>query len=160
MCQHGRGQVSDEGESLGVQVLEHCVQFPAADKADGIGVDLATKEGHGPACMEVAGVDVVSGEIEVGKGVGRRMEDHGEVSGCEGGTVVATDIGAQRRGSRATSPTEGDTPTGEGVDGAGSGVTAVGMANDLTPCVIFLVVESEGNVRRTVQVCVRGSGGV
>ena len=127
MCQHGRGQVSDEGESLGVHVPEHCVRFPVADEADGVGVDLATKEGHGPACTEAAGVDVVGGETEVGKGVSGRAEDHGEVSGCEGGTAVATDVGAQWRGRRAARPTEGDAPIGEGVDRAGGGVTAVGF---------------------------------
>ena len=160
MCQHGCSQVSDEGESLGVQVPEHCIRFPAADEADGVGVDLATKECHGPSCTEAAGVDVLSGETEVREGVCGRMEDRGEVSGCEGGTAVAADVGAQWCGSRATSLTEGDTPLGEGIDGACGGVTTVGMANDLAPFAIFLVVESEGDVRCTVQVRFGGSGGV
>ena len=143
-----------------MQVPEHCIRFPAADEADGVGVDLATKDGHGPACTEAAGVDVMCGKTEVGKGMSGRAEDHGEVSGCEGGTAVATDVGAQWRGRRATRPTEGETRIDEGVDGAGGGVTAAGMANDLAPFTIFLVVECEGNVRRTVQVCVGSSGGV
>ena len=160
MCQHGCSQVSDEGESLGVQVPEYCIRFPGADEANGVGVNLATKEGHGPTCTEAAGIHVVGGKTVVGKGVSGRAEDHGEVRGCEGGTAVATDVGAQWRGRRATSPTEGDAPIGEGVDGASGGVTAVGMANDLAPFSIFLVVESEGNVGRTVQVCIGSSGGV
>ena len=143
-----------------MEVPEHCVRFPVTDEADGVGIDLATEEGHGPASMEAAGIDVVCRETEVGKGVGRTMEDRGEVGGCEGGTAGAADVGAQRRGGRATSPTEGDTPIGEDVDGAGGGVAAAGMANDLAPFAIFLVVESEGNVCRMVQVGVRGSGGV
>ena len=79
-------------------------------------------------------------------------EDPGEVSGCEGGTAGATGVGAQWRGRRATRPTEGDVPTGEGVDGAGEGVTAAGMANDLAPFAILLVVEGEGNMCGAVQV--------
>ena len=86
-------------------------------------------------------------------------EDHGEVIGCEGGTAGATDVGAQWRGCRATRPTEGDAPTGEGVDGAGGGVAAAGMANDLASFAILLVVEGEGDVCGTVQVGVgRGDG--
>ena len=78
-------------------------------------------------------------------------EDHGEVIGCEGGTAGATDVGAQWRGCRA--------PTGEGVDWAGGGVAAAGMANDLASFAILLVVEGEGDVRGTVQVGVgRGDG--
>ena len=41
MCQHGGGQVTNEGKGLGMQVSKHRVQFPAADEADGIGIDLA-----------------------------------------------------------------------------------------------------------------------
>ena len=137
--------VWDEWESLGVQVPEHCIRFPAADEADGVGVDLTTQEGHGPACPEAAGVDVVGGKTEVRKGVSGRAEENGEVSGCEGGTAGATDVGAQWRGRRATRPTKGDAPTGEGVDGAGGGVTAAGMANDLAP---FAIVWSS-KVRET-----------
>ena len=102
----------------------------------------------------------MGGKTEIGNGVSGGAEDHGEVSGFEGGMAGATDVGEQWRGRRATRPTEGDAPTGEGVDGAGSGVTAVGMANDLARFAILLVVESEGNVRCTVQVGVGRSDGV
>ena len=64
----------------------------------------------------------------------------------------ATDIGAQGRRRRAACPAEGDAPTGEGVDGAGSGVAAVGMADDLASLAVLLVVEGEGDVRGTVQI--------
>ena len=49
MCQHGGGQVTNQGKGLGMQVSEHRVRFPAADEADGIGIDLAAEERHGPA---------------------------------------------------------------------------------------------------------------
>ena len=46
---HGGGQVLDEGKSLGVQILKHHIRFPAADKADGVGINLAAEERHGPS---------------------------------------------------------------------------------------------------------------
>ena len=106
------------------------------------------------------GVDVVGEKTEVGRGVSGGAEDHGEVSGCEGGTAGATGVGAQWRGCRATRPTEVDAPTGEGVDGAGGGVTAAGMANDLAPFAILLVVEGKGNMCGAVQVGVGRRDGV
>ena len=83
MGQHGCGQVSNEGKSLGVQILKHCVRFPVADEADGVGVDLTAEERHGPSHALAAGVDVGSGETEACEGMCRGMEDCGEVIGGE-----------------------------------------------------------------------------
>ena len=131
-----------------------------ADKADGVGIDLAAEECHGSACAEAAGVNVVCGEPEVGKGVCRLTEYHGEVIGCEGEVAAAPGISAQRGGGCATTLAESDTPFGEGVDGACGGVTTAGVADDFAPFTIFLVVECDGDMRRPVQVRGGGRGGV
>ena len=83
MCQNGGGQVLDEGKSLGMQIPKHHIQFPAADKADGIGINLAAEELHGPSRTSAAGVDVRRGETEAGEGVCRGTENRGEVIGGE-----------------------------------------------------------------------------
>ena len=70
MHEHGGSQVSNEGESLGMQISEHGIRFPAADEADGVGIDLATKKCHGPSGAQAAGIDVRGSEAEARAGLG------------------------------------------------------------------------------------------
>ena len=55
---------------------------------------------------------------------------------------------------------DGDTPLGQGIDGASGGMPTACVTNDFTLLTIFLIVEGEGGIHCPVQVCLGGGGGV
>ena len=78
---HEAGMAPHEDGDLGVEIPEHGVGIPPADKSDAIGVDFGAKEGHGTRRAERLGADVLGVKAEcireTGTGLTKQPRDTG-----------------------------------------------------------------------------------
>ena len=65
--EQGEGSVGEQGVSevvnqrqcLGMEVMEHGIGLPLADKPNGICVHTATKQDHSPTCTKAVGIHII-----------------------------------------------------------------------------------------------------
>lgn len=143
MLGHGRGEVSHERESLGMEVPEEGVAFPTAHQANDISVNASAKKGHGPTTTQTAGFQTGRGDSKFGKGQEGVAEGGGDVAGADGGDrgggVDSVDRGV---GGGIVEAQVADT-IDEGDDGTREGGIGATVSNTFAPDPTLLVGESE-----------------
>ena len=64
---HGWGEVHHERVGLKVQVAQHFIGAPAANKLDDVGINLSAEQCHGASRAKSASGDVFGLEVQVGR---------------------------------------------------------------------------------------------
>ena len=60
--EHASGEVRHEGSGLQVEVTEHFVGSPSAQKADDVGIDVGAEESISASGSEAAGSNIIGKE--------------------------------------------------------------------------------------------------
>ena len=133
MFDHCGGEIGDERESLGMEVTEDGIGFPAAHQLDDIGVNVATQEGHGPAGAEGARRYVARFVVQRRQRSGGERKETREVCVGKEATVVVDVVGTEFRVVGGVVGAEVlDTAT-KGAYGTGPGMTAASVAKAKKP---------------------------
>ena len=78
-----------------MEIAKHGIAFPTAHKPDGVGIHVATQQGHGATSAQAVGIHVGRAKTDVQEG--------GSSSAEQGGDVVAGDVvpaGAHKVGAQ------------------------------------------------------------
>ena len=78
-----------------MEIVKHGVAFPPAHKLNGVGIHVATQQGHGATSMQAVGIHVGQAKTDVREGSSSSVE--------QGGDVVAGDMvpaGAHKVGAK------------------------------------------------------------
>ena len=103
MLEHERSKVTHDRFGLDVEVAEHLIAAPPADKANRVRVDVGTQEGHGSGRSKGARGDVVSQEAKCGTKEGDgQFQGAGDVGRRDSSPAVGKKEPGNREGEVGT----------------------------------------------------------
>ena len=157
---HQGGEIAHDRLGLEMEVAKHLIRPPTSQKANHVGVDVSTQEGHCASGTEAACGDIRGKKAKVAWAEGNDGDAEG-VSDVGGGDLApggALKVQAEGRVGRGTRAAEVNDAAGEGKDGAELGVAGAGKANDLAPDAVFLGGKGEAAKGGGKKFGVGGSG--
>ena len=79
-----------------MQITKLGVEFPPTNELNNAGIDFAAKEGHGSACTEASGRDIIGSVVEMRKRRDGNFEEGGDVGTGDGSPFVPVTEVAER----------------------------------------------------------------
>jgi hypothetical protein len=141
-----------DGLRLHVQVAEHFVGPPSANKADDVGIDLGTQQSHCPCSTQWTRTDVRGKETELRgiKQMNSTAQSGGNLTGHDRVALSVHKICSQDGRLDGTMPAQIEDSARHGLDGTEGVIAADSEANDFAFDSIFLIGEGQSaNVAKT-----------